>query len=105
MVRRAIRMLIKLRIGRRLYTSLKGLKGINEEIDCKCCERAGLWLEYQSKKLLRCGVYSVPREIIAILAGYAYKPDVGVCVRRHKIEALLSRSTFSRPTSLSNPSS
>lgn len=51
-VRRAIGMLVKLRIRRRLYASLEGIKGINEEVDCKCCERTGLWLECQSKTLL-----------------------------------------------------
>jgi hypothetical protein len=49
---RAIGMLVKLRIGRRLYASLEGVKGVNEEVDCKCCERTGLWLECQSKTLL-----------------------------------------------------
>ena len=32
-VRRAIGMLVKLRIGRRLYTSLEGVKGIDKEVD------------------------------------------------------------------------
>jgi hypothetical protein len=47
----------------------------------------------------------IPLGTIVVLAGYTYKPDVGVRVRRHKTETLLSHSTFSRPTSLSNPAS
>ena len=98
-VRRAIGMLVKLRIGRRLDASLEGVKGINEEVDCKCCERTSLWLECQSRN------YGTTMYGVAVLAGYTYKPDVGVRVRRHKTETLLSHSTFSRPTSLSNSAS
>src|SRR5271154_4226124 len=81
-------MLVKLRIGRRLYASLEGVKGIDEEVDCKCCERTGLWLECQSKKLstaLRC-MGCPARDNLQMLAGHTYKPDVGVRVRRHKTE-------------------
>jgi hypothetical protein len=62
-VRCAIGMLVKLRIGRRLYASLEGVKGIDEEVDCKCCERTGLWLECQSKNYYCVAMYGVsPRE-------------------------------------------
>jgi hypothetical protein len=63
-VRCTIGMLVKLRIGRRLYASLEGVKGIDEEVDCKCCERTGLWLECQLKELLHRDIWIVPRETI-----------------------------------------
>jgi len=54
--------------------------------------------------LLRCDVWSVPaREQLEMLTDHTYKPDVGVSVRRHMTETLLSRSTFSTFSASSFP--